>query len=254
MHGIYVTAGLTILVTAVLGITALNHVTKSDHRYYWLVIAGLPLSFIANKWIKIPFLMGLGNVTGIPLQLGAGMPVWFIIVIWLTAPVVEEAVKVLPMGLGPSHGFLWEASSALWAGLALGIGFGLGEAAYLAYGLAQSPDFNQLPWYLFTGYAIERLIVTFGHGFLTSNPTLGMHFGWRKFLLGYLLAVGLHALVNLGPMLLALNLMPASIAGTGSYLVILGAFLIYQKNSRNAGRKGGKTTEDVVYFDRSGGF
>jgi hypothetical protein len=250
MYGIYVIAGLTILVTAILGITALNHLTKSDRRYYWLVIAGLPLSFIANKLIKIPFLVGLGNMTGIPLQLGAGMPVWFVIVIWLTAPVVEEAVKVLPMLPGPSHGYLREAPSALWAGLALGIGFGLGEAAYLAYGLAQNPEFNQLPWYLFTGFAIERLIVTFGQGFLTSNPTLGMHFGWRKFLLGYLLAVGLHALINLGPILLALKLVPASIAGVGSYLVILGAFLIFQKNSRNAGKKFGKTTKDVVYFDR----
>jgi hypothetical protein len=248
MHGIYATAGLTILVTAVLGITALNHLTKSDRRYYWLVIAGLLLSFIANKWIKIPFLVWLGNVTGIPLKLGAD-PIWFIIVIWLTAPVIEEAVKVLPMLPGPSHGFLREASSALWAGLALGIGFGLGEAAYLAYGLAQNPEFNQLPWYLFTGFAFERLVVTFGHGFLTSNPTRGMHFGWRKFLLGYLLAVGLHALINLGPILLALKLIPASIAGVGSYLVILGAFLIFQKNTRNAGKKDGKTKEDVVYFD-----
>ena len=248
MHGIYVAAGLTILVTAVLGFTALNHLTKSDRRYYWLVIASLPLSFIANTWIKIPFLTWLGTVTGVPLKLGAD-PFWFILVIWLTAPVVEEAVKVLPMLPGPSRGFLREASSALWAGLALGIGFGLSEVAYLAYGLAQSPEINQLPWYLFTGFAVERLIVTFGHGFMTSNPTLGMHFGRRKFILGYFLAVGLHALINLGPILLALKLIPASIAGMGSYLVILGAFLIFQKNSRSAGKKDGKTTEDVVYFD-----
>jgi hypothetical protein len=249
MHGIYVAAGLTILVTAVLGIATLNHLTKSDRHYYWLVIAGLPLSFIANKWIKIPFLTWLGNATGIPLKLGDD-PIWFILVIWLTAPVVEEAVKVMPLLPGLSHGFLREASSALWAGLALGIGFGLGEAAYLAYGLAQSSEFNQLSWYLFTGFAIERFVVTFGHGFMTSNPTLGMHFGRHKFIFGYFLAVGLHALINLAPILLALKLIPASIAGVGSYLVILGAFLIFQKNSRNAVKKDGKDTEQVVYFDR----
>jgi hypothetical protein len=77
--------------------------------------------------------------------------------------------------------------------------FGLGEAAYIAYGLAQSPAYNSLPWHVFTGYAAERLVVTFGHGFLASITTYGFYRGgWNAFI-RYFSAVGLHALINLDP-------------------------------------------------------
>jgi uncharacterized membrane protein YhfC len=249
MPGIYVMAGLTILVTAMLSLTALNTLTQRDRRYYWLIITGLPLSLIVNRLVKIPLVTGIGAWANVPLKLGPDTPLWFIAVIWLAAPVFEEGFKMLPMALAASRVLLSDAARALAAGLALGIGFGLGEAAYLAYGIAQSPAYNQLPWYMFTGFAVERLSVTFGHGLLTSIAVLGLYHGRRKMLIGYLAAVGLHALLNLGPILLTLKAISATVASAGTYAAILVAFVIFQNEARKARRISGSAPEEIVYFD-----
>ena len=249
MPGIYFMAAITLSITAILCITALKHLTHSDSRYYWLVLAGLPLSLIVNRLIKVPVITAVGALTGIPLKLGPDAPLWFILVIWLNAPVFEEAIKMLP-ALPTARMFLSNASRALWAGLALGMGFGLGEAAYLAYGIAQSPTYAQLPWYMFTGFLSERLIVTFGHGLLTSIAVVGLIHRKRKALLGYLSAVGLHAMINLGPILSGLKLIPAAMSSLGSYAAILGAFLIFQHQARDAKRSSSSAPQEIVYFER----
>jgi len=243
-------AVVTIVITALLCVTTLNHLTQSDHRYYWLLLAGLPLSLIVNRFIKIPAITALAAWTGLPLRIGLDVPLWFIIAVWLNAPVFEEAIKVLPMAIPASRVFLQDTSHALWAGLALGLGFGLGEAAYLAYGIAQSPAYTQIPWHMFTGFASERLIVTFAHGLMTSIAVAGFHSGRRKAFSGYLTAVGLHALINLGPILLALKLVPAAVSGPASYVAILAAFIIFQKQERNAKNASGMVPKEIIYFER----
>lgn len=250
MPGIYEMAVLTISVTALLCITALNQLTGSDRRYYWLILAGLPLSLIVNRSIKTPVITSLAAWTGTPLKLTPEAPLWFVAAIWLNAPIFEEAIKLVPLIVPASRLFLQDASRALWAGLALGMGFGLGEAAYLAYGIAQSPAYNQLPWHMFTGFASERLIVTFAHGLMTCIALTGFYYGKRKALFGYLSAVGLHALINLGPILLALKLIPATVSSLGSYAVILGAFFIFQKQARTAQKLSGVAVQEIVYFER----
>ncbi len=250
MTGILPMAALTILLTAILCFAMLNHLTGSDRRYYWLLVPGLPLSLIVNRWIKIPVLTALATQAGIPLKLGPAMPAWFIVLIWLNAPVFEEAIKVLPLALPGVRRFLQDPSRSLYTGLALGMGFGLGEAAYLAYGIAQSPEFNTLPWYVFTGFAVERLVVTFAHGFMTSITALGFHDGGRKALTGYLAAVGFHALINLGAILMALKLLSPAASGIATYVAILAAFIVFQRNQRTARRRNGTTPKEIVYFER----
>jgi uncharacterized membrane protein YhfC len=250
MSGIYVMAGLTILVTSLLCITTLNSWMRSDHRSLWLILAGLPLSFIVNRFVKTPILVTTAAWTGVPLQLHPDTPLWFIGLIWLNAPIFEEAIKMLPAVLQPRRRFPSEPSQALSTGLALGMGFGLGEAAYLAYGIAQSPAYNQLPWYMFTGFAAERLIITFAHGLMTSIAILGLSYGRRNALFGYMTAVGLHALINLGPILLALKLIPSTIASMESYLAILVAFIVFQNHRRRIATISGVEQKEVIYFER----
>ena len=250
MPGIYVMAGLTTLVTSLLCITALNQLMQSGRRYYWLLLVGLPLSLIVNEFIKAPIIASIAAWTGIPLKLGPNVPFWFITLVWLKAPVFEEAIKILPIVLPTSRRFLHDASQALWTALALGMGFGLGEVAYLAHGIAQSPEYRQLPWYMFTGFASERLIVTFAHGLMTSIAVLGIYQGKRKAVFGYLTAVGLHALINLGPALLALKLISSAVSSMGTYLAILAAFVIFQNRARNARKISGVAQEEIVYFER----
>lgn len=250
MPGIYVMAALTILVTALLCITTLNQLTRSDRRYCWLIVAGLPLSLIVNRFVKTPVITALAAWTGIPLRIGLDVPAWFIIAVWLNSPLFEEAIKMLPMLLPASRIFLRDASQALAAGLALGMGFGLGEAAYLAYGIAQSPQYSQMPWHLFTGFATERLIVTFAHGFMTSIAVAGLSFGRGKAVSGYLTALGLHALINLGPILLALKLIPVAFSSIITYAAILVAFVIFQRKQRTVKILSELVPEEVVYYER----
>jgi uncharacterized membrane protein YhfC len=250
MPGIYIIAVLTIVVTVLICVTTLNQLTQSAHRYDWLILAGLPLSLIVNRFIKIPLITSLAAWTSTPLRLGPDMPLWFIILIWLNSPIFEEAIKILPMLLPISRVFLHDPSQSLWAGLALGMGFGLGEAVYLAYGIAQNPAYNQLPWHTFTGFASERLVVTFAHGLMTSITVLGLHYSKRKALFGYLTAVGLHALINLGPVLSALRLIPATVSSMGTYIAILTAFVIFQKNISGAKKISGSAKEEIIYFER----
>jgi hypothetical protein len=251
MPGIYVMAVLTIGVTALLCIATLNRLTAYNRRYCWLLLAGLPISPIVNRLIKIPVITSLAAWTGLPLKLGPAVPVWFLAAIWLNAPIFEEAIKALPMILPGSRTFLRDDSPFLWAGLALGMGFGLGEAAYLAYGVAQSPAYNGLPWYMFSGFAFERSIVTFAHGFMTGVAVSGLQNGRGKALSGYLTAVGLHALINLGPILLAARLVPATISSMGTIAAILGAFLVFQKQARMARKSSRVAPQEILYFERS---
>ena len=249
MPGIYGMAGLTIIITAILCITFLNQLTRSDRRYIGLILAGLPLSLIINRFVKTPLITSLAAWAGIPLQL-SDAPFWFVAAIWLNAPVFEEAIKMLPVIVASGRGLLRDAAHALWAGLAVGMGFGLGEAAYLAYGIAQSPDHQGLPWYAFTGFASERLIVTFAHGFMTSLAVLGLHEGRTRALFRDLAAVGLHALINLGPILLALKMIPAAVSSLITYGTILGTFIIFQREERAARKISKILTEEIIYFER----
>ena len=250
MPGIYGMAILTILLTGLLCVTALNQLTGSIRRFGWLLLVGLPLSPIVNLFVKTPFITALAAATGTPLKLGLDTPLWFILLIWLNAPLFEEAIKLLPMLLPAPRIFLKEASQALSAGLALGMGFGLGEAGYLAYGIAQSPAYGPLPWYMFTGFAWERLVVTFGHGLLTSLAILGLSSSWRKAVFGYLTAVGLHALINLGPVLSVLKLVPPTISSMGTYAAILIAFVLFQRSIRTAKNTSGMEKKEIIYFER----
>ena len=249
MLGIYVMAALTLCFTAILCITFLNYLTRSDRHYYGLIITGLPLSLIVNRLIKIPLINNVAEWTGTPLKLGPDMPPWFLLLILMSAPVFEEAIKVLPV-LFLRHILLGNALQALWSGLALGMGFGMGEAAYLAYGIAQSSSYNPTPWYMFTGFLSERLIVTFAHGFLTASAMLGLYYGKRKAWLGYLSAVGLHTLINLGPLLLALKLLPALVSTLGIYAAILFAYVIFQTRMQDLKRITGIESSEIIYFQR----
>lgn len=253
MPGIYWMAALVLAVTTALSLLMLKSYSPLKGRTLWLMAAGLPLSFLVNRFVKTPVLQGIGQVTGVPLALNLQTPIWFILVIWMCAPVFEEAIKAAPMLLPGLRKSLNDPGDALLAGLALGLGFGLGEAAYLAYGLGQSPQYASLPWYIFTGYAVERMIVTFGHGFMTSLFTLGLQRGGGRAVSGYFSAVGLHALINLGPILVPLHVVSLAFASFLADAFILVAFVIFQRQVRAVRASSSLLvgSEEKVYYQRT---
>ncbi len=122
---------------------------------------------------------------------------------------------------------LVNTEATLLVGMMLGISFGLGEAIYIAYGTAQIPAYASLQWYVFTGYAIERWIVCLLHGVMTAIFVLGLQRGGRWAIFGYLGAVELHALFNVGAMLYQLGVVPATVAVLSVYSDFVIALLIF---------------------------
>jgi len=65
---------------------------------------------------------------------GLATPLWFILLLWLVPPITEEAIRLDPLLLPWARQRLHSGAGALWTGTALGVGFGLGEAMFIACG------------------------------------------------------------------------------------------------------------------------
>jgi uncharacterized membrane protein YhfC len=128
--------------------------------------------------------------------LGLASPAWFLAVGVLITPLVEEPIKVLPLLFRPVWKLVTSRMNAVWVGFVLGVSFGLGEAGFLAYAIAQNPAYNSLLWYAYTGYFSERLMACFAHGVFTAVMVGGIQRGGRHILSGFAAAVGLHLLLN----------------------------------------------------------
>jgi uncharacterized membrane protein YhfC len=252
MPGIYVMAVITLLVSAGLWGGLLYVLSGRTRCYLWLLLPGLPLSALVNLGVKRPLAVMVGQMAGIAPKLGLKTPWWFILFLFLLAPVFEEAVKLTPLLLPQIRRLLVSPAAALWGGMALGIGFGLGEAAYLSYGIAQSPEYASLPWYLFTGYFGERLLVCFVHGVMTAVVVTGLQHGKGRGVIGYLAAVGLHALANLGAVLFQLGLIPAWGAQLTLLVPVLLLVAIFERLRRDIARESSRLdlADEVVYFRR----
>lgn len=216
-------------------------------RYVGFIAYGLPLSALVNLLVKAPIGEWVGSTAGIEPGLGLDTPLWFLLFLFMLSPVFEELIKVLPAALPPVRRAIASPDDAFWIGLALGIGFGVGEAAYLAWQIAASGIYEQYPWYAFGGFLGERLFVVFIHGFMT------MLFLWliarRKPLLGFLAAMASHALVNSGAMLYQLGLVPAWASTiTLVALLIFGVFLFERIRPRPVLAEG--ASRERVHFSR----
>lgn len=255
MAPIYIMALITIAASTLLWGGLLYALSGQQRRYLWLLLPGLPLSAAVNLLIKRPVATLVGQWANIPVGLGlAGTPVGFLVFLFLLAPVFEEAIKVTPLLLPPVRRLLTDRAGALWTGLGLGISFGLGEAAYLAYGVAQSPAYLGLPWYAFTGYLSERLVVCFVHGVMTAVVVTGLYRGGVYILWGYLGGVALHALANAGALFYQLGRLSPELAQASLLLTLVvdvGVFEFLRYRARQSA--GPAPATEVVYFEREEG-
>ena len=127
-----------------------------------------------------------------------------LLALWI-APVVEEAAKLLPLVLPDVRARLASPELPFRIGMASGLGFGLGEAWYVAWSISRAPAYLSLPLLSLTGYISERLVVTFAHAVMTSVAVLGFA-GRPSPPVGYVYAVALHASLNVGPLAYQLGL------------------------------------------------
>jgi len=196
MPQVYIMAVITLVVSLSLwgGLTYLF--TGRQKCYFWLLLLGLPLSAVANLLLKPQAIIAVGRAGHVQPGLGLAAPVWFLAFQVLLTPLVEEAIKIMPLLLRPAWKMVTSQASALWVGFVLGVSFGLGEALFIAYAVAQNDAYNSLPWYAFTGFLNERIMACFAHGVLTAVLVIGMRRGGWFTLYGYLTALGLHLFLN----------------------------------------------------------
>ena len=123
---------------------------------------------------------------------------------------------------------------------------------FLAYGVAQSAHYAAYPWYAFTGYFGERLIVCFCHGVMTAVAIAGLQQSkWRAFT-GYLAAVGLHALLNIGAVLAQLGVISVTVTSLSLLAPVVVLFLIFEHLRRRAvlAQDDTEGAAEVIYFRR----
>ena len=251
MPQIYIMAAITLLASLALWGGLIYLFTSRQKRYFWLLLLGLPLSAVASLFIKRQAIIAAGLAGHVQPGLGLAAPVWFLAFQVLITPLVEEAIKVLPLLLRPAWKMATSRASALWVGFVLGISFGLGEAILIAYGVAQNDSYDTLPWYAFTGFFNERLMTCFAHGVMTAALVVGMQRGGRFALYGYLTALGLHLFLNTPTVMYQFRWISPELYNIGLLIVFIVMAVIFERMRREAREpKDDQSSEEVVYWKR----
>lgn len=243
MAPIYIMAILTTALSVLVWYGLLWVMAGRWRLLMWLSLCMLPMSALVNLAVKRPTAMAA-------TQAAAGQdPAWYLLFLLFLPPVTEEAVKVLPGLLPPLHRRLKEPGAGLWTGMFLGIGFGLGEIWYLAWGIARSAAFAGIPWWMFTGFLQERVLVVGVHGIMAavSITALGRG-GWRA-PAGYVAAVGLHALVNLGALLAQRKVISSATASVWLLVPVALLLVLFSYMYRQSRRA--EPVAEQIFFDRS---
>lgn len=211
------------------------------------------MSAIANLVFKAELAEWVGRAAQIEPYLGLAAPAWFVAYKVMLTPLVEETIKIAPLLLRPVRQMVTNRSSALWVGFVLGVSFGLGEAAFLAYGIAQAGSYDHLPWYAFTGFLNERLLACFARGVLTATLVTGLQRGgWFTFY-GFGASIGLHLFMNAPSILYALKWISFELYNFSLVIPFIVLAVIFERMRRAAREsKDEQTCSEVVYWQREG--
>lgn len=243
MEPIYIAALITAAVSGGLWIPLTRLMAGRYRHLVWLTLLALPFSALINLLVKRPVGMR------VQMEPGGTPPLWYLAFALFLAPITEEAIKLAPALIAPIRRQIPNARAALWAGLFLGIGFGLGEIGYLAWRLAGTPVVAGLPFWQFTGFLGERLYVTLGHGVMTAVAVMGLVRGPWRGLLGYGGAVVSHALLNLGALLVQFRFIPPLAAQVWGQITVVGVLLLFGALYLRS-RESEPPSAELVFFRR----
>ena len=161
----------------------------------YLFLAELPMAFLAFYLVRLPLVDGLFK-----LILSDHLKVYGFIKVFY-APLTEEPAKIFPLLL-PFFRAKINKDNFVLAAMALGLGFGVGEIWLVGNFIAAAPQFSNMPWYYFTGFMNERVMVCLIHGAMTSIALSRLG---NKFILGLLGAMFMHFLGNFPIYLTGIN-------------------------------------------------
>ncbi|MFN8613963.1 MAG: hypothetical protein U0931_40900 [Vulcanimicrobiota bacterium] len=143
----------------------------------------------------------------------------YLVLVW--APLTEDTFKLAPL-LVPAIRKALTGENWAQLALAIGCGFGIGEAWLVAYFVAQSPEAGGHPFYAYGGFLGERLQVCILHAFFTSWALRRWN---NKFWLGLLMAMSLHFLAN-SP-IVWIRFLPYKLVWLQVYGLVLLFFTVY---------------------------
>ena len=251
MPQIYIMAVITLAVSLLLwaGLTYLF--SGHQKQYFWLLLLGLPLSAVANLLLKPQAIIAIGRAAHVQPGLGLAAPIWFLAIKVLVTPLVEEAIKVLPLLSRSAWRMVTSRVNALWVGFMLGVSFGLGEAGFIAYAVAQNDVYDSLPWYAFTGFLNERIMACFVHGVLTAILVIGFQRGGRHILFGYLTAVGLHLFLNAPTVMYQVQWISHELYNISIVIPFIVLAVIFERMRRATREsKDDQSGKEIVYWQR----
>lgn len=188
-HPIFIMALVfTLMAVGVLGAVILRFGEKeSRSKLLGIVALELPLWIGAYYCLRLP----VDAVVKATLQ---DAQAGYLFVQTFYAPVTEEPAKLLVL-LIPALRLGVTRKNLSFAALAIGLGFGVGEAWGVASLIAASGHFSNLPWYQFTGFLNERFMVCVCHSGFTG-VCLYLALEKERRITGLIVAVVLHYLAN----------------------------------------------------------
>jgi len=187
MPGIYITAILTTIVAAAIFGTLIHFLRlPARERLLWMAATlTLPLQPLVFYCLRMPLNHWLAAHLG---SQSAGYTWWST----CSAPLTEEPAKLLVLLIPAVRRDIRPENFVRYA-LAIGVGFAIGEMWFIANGLAHNPAWARVPFYQFSGYAIERLMVCVFHSTFLAVTLWQLR---RRFPLGLAGAMALHWLGN----------------------------------------------------------
>lgn len=183
---IYIAAIVTtILSLGIIGVLLLYFAPK-ENRFilYLLILIMLPMNALAFYLVRMPLDALLLNA----FSKGNG---FYQFMRMIYAPLTEEPAKLWLL-LIPWFYRRISSVKNFRAALAIGLGFGVGEAWTVAHLLSRSPAIAQYPWYMLIN---ERVMVCIMHSAFTV-VALFFIISKKRIAVGILAAIGLHFLAN----------------------------------------------------------
>lgn len=200
MHGIHYVGFFSTLAIAALYIALARKRVPADERGMMLALAGMTFLMpgLAYYGVRLP----LDDF--IKTQLDPKGAAYMLVKLWY-APITEELAKLWPLLLPVVNRWV-DHDRAPRAAYALGLGFGVGEVAFLAVLLGADPSSADTPWYHYTGFVTERVLATPCHAlFVFMGVCAWRRWNWPAGLfLGFLCGATLHFALN-APILLAIK-------------------------------------------------
>lgn len=181
--GLFIAAAITTAV-ALIGVLVLLRRADDWRALALAFLVALPLQPLMMFAVRLPF-------DGF-LRTSAGHAGWAAIVALFYAPLTEEPAKWLTAVLPRVRRAILR--QPVVAALAAGAGFAIGEIWFLAVAL-NSPDYAELPFWMFGGFMLERLAVCFLHGAFLAPAFVALARG-GSFLAGGLFGMLMHFLLN----------------------------------------------------------